>query len=244
MLPIEPHVDTPDGLHRRAAMRAVLAALGLTLALYWIPGFGWLAWPLILLSTLLHELGHGLTALALGGELAALRLWPDGSGIAIYRGDFSALSRAMIASGGLLGPPAAALLLLVVGRRQRGAHIALGCLAAFFGLVILLWASSAFTVLYCLAVAGVLALFALRGAPAASHAMCVFLAVQMALASFSRSDYLFMANAHTGSGVMPSDVSVIADALLLPYWVWGALIAFASLVMLAIGVWVFVKSLR
>ena len=43
---------------------------------------GPLARPLVLLATLMHELGHGLAALMLGGSFAQLQLWADGSGVA------------------------------------------------------------------------------------------------------------------------------------------------------------------
>ena len=36
---------------------------------------------------------------------------------------------------------------------------------------------------------------------------------------------------------MISDTQAIAQQLLLPYWVWGALIAAASLLILAVSFW-------
>src|SRR5690606_6529608 len=125
------------------------------------------------------------------------------------------------AAGGLLGPPLAALALLVASRRPRGAHLALAAVALCLFLVVVLWAANPFAVGFCIALGVPLALMAWRGPPAASQVICVFLAIQLGLASFSRADYLFMATAHTGSGPMPSDVAQIAAALWLPYWFWG-----------------------
>ena len=231
-------------LHRRQAGSALAIAIAVTLALYWVPFLHWLAWPLLLLSTLAHELGHGLGALLLGGRLQALLLWPDGSGLAAYSGRFSSLQLATIAATGLLGPPLAAFVLLLAGRSSRAAHAALAVFALLLAACVLLWAGSLFTVLVCLALVALLGLLAWRASPALSQVVCVFLAVQLALASFSRSDYLFTAQAHTAQGVMPSDVAQIAAALWLPYWFWGGLIALLSLALLALGAWRFAHALR
>jgi hypothetical protein len=231
------------GLRRRQAGSALAIAIAATLAVHWIPFLGWLGWPLLLLSTLAHELGHGLTALVLGGRLQALLLWSDGSGMAAYSGRFGTASMALVAAGGLLGPPLAALALLLAGRSSRAAHAALGLFALLLVACVLLWAGNLFTVGYCLVLAALLGLLAWRASPAVSQVVCVFLAVQLALASFSRSDYLFTAEARTAGGAMPSDVAQIAHALWLPYWFWGGLIAFASLALLALGAWQFARRL-
>jgi len=230
-------------LHRRQASHALLIAVIVTLALYWVPYLSLLAWPLLLISTLVHELGHGLTAMLLGGSFGAMTLWPDGSGLAAHRGSHGAFGRALIAAGGLLGPPVAALCLFLAGRRSRSAHLALGGFAAFLLIVCLLWAASAFTVMVCLTLAIALGLLAWKASPALSQIVCVFLAVQLALASFSRADYLFTATARTGAGNFPSDVGQIANALWLPYWLWGGLIAVMTVALLALGAWRFARAL-
>ena len=89
----------------------------------------------------------------------------------------------------------------------------------------------AFTILLGATLLGI----ALR-APALSHTVVLLLAVQLALSVFSRSDYLFTSMALTSTGPMPSDVAVMASALFLPYWFWGAVCGIASLGLLALGV--------
>ena len=236
-------MPTSTLLHGRQASQALLVAALVTLALYWVPYLNLLSWPLLLLSTLVHELGHGITAMLLGGRFETMTMWPDGSGVAAHRGNFGALSRALISAGGLLGPPLAALALFLAGRRSRSAHIALGLFALFLVVVTVLWASGAFTVMFCVTLAIALGLLAWKASPALSQIVCVFLAVQMSLSAFSRSDYLFTATARTGAGLMPSDVGQIANALWLPYWLWGGLIAALSLALLALGAWRFARTL-
>lgn len=237
-------VPDPHALRRRQAGTALGLSTAATLALHWLPWLHWLGWPLALLSTFAHELGHGLGALLLGGRFEALALFADGSGVAVYRGHFGALARAAIAACGLLGPPLAALALLAAGRHARSAHVALAVLAAVLLLVALLWAANLFTVGYCLLLGLVLGGLAWRSSAALAQVVVVFVAVQLALASFTRSDYLFTPVAHTAQGPMPSDVAQIATALWLPYWLWGGLVAALTLGLLGLGAWRFARALR
>jgi hypothetical protein len=236
-------------LQKHQARKALLLAAALTLLLHLLPMLlpGWglwlLQWPLLLLSSLVHELGHGLVAGLLGGDFVKMVLWWDGSGVAGYAGEFSALGQAAVSAGGLLGPPLAALALMLAGRQSRSAHVALGLVAAFLVLVVLFWAASLFTVVFCGLLAITLGLLAWRGSPAASQVVCVFLALQLGLSVFSRADYLFTAIAQTSAGPMPSDVAQIAAALWLPYWFWGLAIAGLSLALLALGAWRFLRAL-
>jgi peptidase M50B-like protein len=77
--------------------------------------------------------------------------------------------------------------------------------------------------------------------PRAAQTVVVLLAVQLALSVYSRSDYLFTRFALTSRGPMPSDVSVMAAALVLPYWFWGALCGALSLLLLWLGARLFFR---
>lgn len=231
-------------LRRRQAWLALGIALSASLALVWVPGLNMLGWPLLLTSTLAHELGHGLAAMSLGGQFESLSLYADGSGVAQYRGAFSASDIALVAMAGLIGPPFTAMLMLLAGRSARASHVALGLLGAGVAVAALFWAGNTLTLVFCLALAFLLLLVAILGSPAVSQVMCVFVAVELTLASFTRSDYLFTDSAQTGQGVMLSDVGQIADAWWLPYWFWGALVALLSLALLAFGIWRFIAALR
>ncbi len=231
-------------LRRRQAWIALLLAIGASLAVVWVPLLSMLAWPLLLGSTLAHELGHGVAALALGGHFERLSLFADGSGVAEYRGAFGRSDIALIALAGLIGPPFAAMLMLFAGRHQRASHVALGLVGVGLAAAGLLWAGNTLTLVFCLVLAFALLLVAIMGSAAVSQVLCVFVAVQLTLASFTRADYLFTESAQTGGGVLLSDVGQIAEAWWLPYWFWGALAAVLSLVFLAIGIWRFLAALR
>jgi hypothetical protein len=231
-------------LRRRQAWVALALALAASLAVVWVPVLNVLAWPLLLCSTLVHELGHGLAALALGGHFDALSLYADGSGVAEYRGAFGRSEVALVALAGLIGPPFAAMLMLLAGRHQRASHLALGALGVGVAAAGLLWAGNTLTLVFCLSLAFLLLLVAILGSPAVSQVMCVFVAVELTLASFTRADYLFTDAADTGQGVMLSDVGQIAAAWWLPYWFWGGLVGVLSLALLGLGVWRFLAALR
>jgi hypothetical protein len=212
-----------------------------TAVLYGVPFGRTLAWPLVLLSTLAHELGHGLTALFLGGHFESLVLYQDASGAALWRGDFGRPATAAVAAAGLIGPAVAAFLFLALGgRRPHDARLLLGLLGASLLLVTLLFAGNGFGAAFITIVGAAFLLIALR-APAIAQTVVVLLAVQLALSVFSRSDYLFTRTALTALGPMPSDVSVMANALFLPYWFWGGLCGVVSLLLLYAGARIFFR---
>jgi hypothetical protein len=67
------------------AARALIAGVAVTVLLWIIPGGGWLGYPLMLLSTVPHELGHGITAMLTGAHFDKLQLFSNGSGVASSR---------------------------------------------------------------------------------------------------------------------------------------------------------------
>jgi Peptidase M50B-like len=218
----------------RAPARALAISLAVTGLLYVVPYGRTIAWPLVLVSTLAHELGHGFAAAALGGRFDSLRMFPDASGVAHWSGAFGRLATATVAGAGLVGPALAAFVLLALGRRASRARIVLAALGAMLLGVALLLSGNAFAFGF-IALLGAACLFVAVRAPRAAQTVLVLLAVQLALSVYSRSDYLFTPFALTSSGPMPSDVSVMASALLLPYWFWGALCGGLSLLFLWLG---------
>lgn len=221
--------------------RVLAISVVATAALYGVPGGRTLAWPLVLISTLAHELGHGLAAVLLGGHFDSLVIHSDASGVASWSGSFGRLGLATTAAAGLVGPAVASFVLLALGRTPRGARILLACAGVGLALVALLLVRNMFGWWFTALLASACFLVAWR-APRLSQGFVVFLAVQLALSVYSRSDYLFTKTAVTGSGTMPSDVAVMAGALFLPYWFWGALCGALSLLVLYAGARVFFRS--
>ena len=218
------------------ARLVLLVSVALTVALYIVPYGQYLAYPLMLLSTLAHEMGHGVAALLVGGSFHRFEMWPDGSGVAVWSGNVGPLSRAMVAAGGLVGPAVAAAAGFAVGRTVRGARGALTGLAAVMFLALLLVVRNLFGVIFVGVVLFGCAFAARKATGEVAQLLLIFLAVQLALSVFSRGDYLFTPVAETGAGTMPSDVGQMANALLFPYWFWGIVCGAVSVAVLLYGV--------
>jgi hypothetical protein len=213
-------------------------AAAATLLLYVVPGGRTLARPLVLLSTYVHELGHGIVAMLVGGSFKRLAVHADASGLAAYEGRFSPLARAAIAAGGPLAPPVLAAALFFASTRPLDAPLALGAFGGFLALAALIWVRNVFGWIFGLGLGAALGALAF-GAPDLAPIACAFLGLELSLAAFARGDYLFKSQARTAQGTVPSDTAQIAAALWLPHWFWGALLAAISLGVLGAGLWAF-----
>ena len=209
-----------------------------TIVVVWQIPFGReLLYPLSLLATYAHELGHGLAALLCGAEFESLVLYSDGSGLATWNGNPGRLATAAIASGGLVGPSAAGVVMLMLSGSPRHARRILGALCCLVLASILLWLRNPFGIVFMLSVAAAFG-FASRklGDRGASFFLQV-VAVTLCLSWFTDLGYMFSSHAMVGGRSMPSDSAHIAQALWLPYWFWGALIAAFSLGLTTLGIW-------
>ena len=216
--------------------RALLAAVVVTVALYAIPGGQIAALPLLWIATLAHELGHAAATTAVGGEVDAVQVFFDGSGLTSGTAPVGRVRSAIVSAGGLVGPAVLAALLFGLGGRSRHARVAAGGLGAALLLTLPFALRGTLAVLVGAGVAAVLLLAALRAPPALTQVLLVFLAVQLSLSVFSSSDYLFTDTAVTAAGPQPSDSAQIAAALVGPYWLWGAVCGLLSILVLCVGI--------
>jgi len=218
--------------------RALLIAVAATLVLYIIPYGDYVGYPLVLLSTFAHEMGHGVAAILVGGDFLSLEMQADGSGVAYLRVPDARLARVVVSAGGLLGPSVVAAILFSLARRARSSRLVLQ-LAGFASL-----ASAALVVrgVVGLIVVGVFGaaciLLSRRLSRRAAQVALAFIAVQLSLSVFSRADYLFSRTA----GSNPSDVAQMAAALWLPYWFWGLTCGVLSLLILGGGLAAFLRG--
>ncbi len=220
-------------------IRLVLAvSVAVTLGLYLLPFGRTLAWPFVLFSTLVHELGHGIAAILVGGRFEALLMWSDASGVATWTALVGRFGHAVIAAGGLIGPAIGGAVCLVAGRRPRTARLSLLVFGGSLVLIDVFFVRTLFGVVFVLIVSAAFILIAVYARPWLAQLVTVFIGVQLALSVFSRGDYLFTAVARTSAGEMPSDVAQIAEALWLPYWFWGACCGLVSVtILVAAFVW-------
>jgi hypothetical protein len=225
-----------------SALQVLLVSAGVTALLYLIPYGDVIGRPLVLLSTLVHELGHGIAAVLVGGTFHEFVMFPNGSGVASSSGSFSSIGKAIISAGGLVGPAVAAAFGLAAARNAKSAKIFLGVLGVALVVAEILVVRNMFGFFFVAGLALICLFFAFVGGAALSQYVLVFLSVQLALSVYSRGDYLFMKEAHTSKGVMPSDVSQMADALIGPYWMWGAVCALFSALALLVGAFLLLRG--
>jgi hypothetical protein len=233
-----------DHAHRNRAKRALGWSIAITALLYVIPFGGLIAYPLVLLSTLFHELGHGVAALATGGSFEQLAIYGDGSGVATHGASSGAVAQAIVAAGGLVGPAIVAAIAFAMGRRAGSARGFTIALAIGLALALALVVRNPFGMVFVAGVTIALGWIGVRKNSDTAQLALVFLAVQLALSVFSRGDYLFTEVAMTGAGAMPSDTAHIAMALGGPYWAWGLACGAFSVLVLAAGVWSFTRALE
>lgn len=218
---------------RRPVFALVLAA-ALTVALWFVPFGRVIARPLLWWSTLAHESGHGFAALFAGGTWARLQLFLDGSGVATTQVDDG--TQGLVALGGLVGPAVAAFMLFLVGAFRRPARIALAALGLAVLALLPTVAAGTLTVVFVAGLGGLLLWLSAWTSTRGAQIGLLFLAVQLALSVFSRADYLFMAEATTGAGTMPSDVTKVATHFGGSIFLWGTLIGACSVLVLLGGI--------
>lgn len=224
--------DRAVGDHRVA----LVLVLFLVLALRWyVPYGGLILYPFTLLSTWVHEVGHGVTALLLGGEFLHLQIFPDASGLAHTTAAAGARG-ALVAAGGLLGPPVMGMLLLAGSRVWPRGVLALLALCMLASLV--LWVRPLLIGTGWLTVAPLALLFlviALRGSKDLRLFTVQLIGVLLGFDTISRMGYLFMPAAQVGGATHASDIAVVAATFGGPLQLWGALLSALSVVLLLLG---------
>lgn len=218
------------------ARYTLLISVVVTIVLYKVPQLHMIAYPLMLISTLVHEMGHGVAAMLAGGTFHHFYMFDDGSGVAYWSGHVSDLGRAFIAAGGLVGPAIGAAVCFVCARRVSTARYCLAGIGLILIVAELAVVRNLYGVLFVGVLAGLCLLIALRAGPDLVQLSLVFLAVQLALSVYARSDYLFTKVAQTAQGLSASDSQHIAEAMGVgPYWFWGGVCALFSAAVLILG---------
>jgi hypothetical protein len=214
---------------------ALLVGALLILALERLVPMGQLVlYPFTLLSTWVHEMGHGVTALLLGGEFTRLNIFADASGIALFK-VVPGVRQALAAAGGLIGPPLIGAVCLLLAR--RASRLLLYLLAGAMLLSLPLWVR---TSVGWASVGGLGLAIALLARVLSDGGRLFFaqlIGLLLAFDTLSRGDYLFMRSARVGGATQLSDVAAIANVMGGPIWLWGGVVALISAFLLGIGLY-------
>ena len=219
---------------RKRRMQLLLAIAAGSVLLWQTEVGRLLLYPFTILATWFHEMGHGLAAMLTGSQFERLEIYPDGSGVAISLrpvDSFGAVDAA-IATSGPLGPAFAGALLIIASRTPQATRVALTILGAALLISTVIWVRSLTGWLVLPALGAAILTLALHGTADQQRFGIQFLGVQACISVWQQFGYLFSSGGSVDGRLHRSDTGAIADALLLPYWFWGAAISAAILALL------------
>ncbi len=217
----------------------LLAIIGISLLVFlvWqLPYFALIQYPLLLLGTWFHEMGHGLTALLLGGKFYYLEIYDNGGGVAYSNVSFSYLeyniARAITSAGGLLGPAISGAVLIASARNRITSKIALWLLLVIMVLSLCLWIYELLALVILSVFAAILFFIAILRVRKLEVFALLFLGTQCVLSTYLQTSYLFTKQFERDGRVQYSDTQMIAAHLPGEYWMWALLILMVSMFLL------------
>jgi hypothetical protein len=214
----------------------LLAALTLVLVERYVPHGRVALYPFVLFATWVHEMGHGLAALAVGGGFTRLDVYANASGLAhilVPRGPSSGIA----AAAGLLAPPVLGGVMLAVARGPRRARGLLFALAVALGVSLALWIRGPVGMAVAAGMSLLLAASSRVSSDRVAMVLAQFLGLLLGLDALRRADYLFTPSTRIAGEVMASDVSAVAAAFGGSYLVWGTVLAAVGGSAFVLGLW-------
>lgn len=173
-------------------------------------------YPFRLFTTWVHECGHAVMTLLVGGHVSSIVIAPNGAGLTRSLIPQSRVAQGLVASAGYLGASIVGCALMIAARGKK-AHGILWGIGAFMLLTLIIWMRNLLGAT--VALIGGVALIALsrRASGSVSSFVLSLLAVQVALNSVFDIRVLFMLNGGH------SDAETMARLFLLPAWIWASL---------------------
>lgn len=206
--------------------------LALAAIVFWllskIPFGNTIQWPFIIITTFIHEMGHGLSALLVGGDFIKVEIFHNASGLA-YTRTSEGWHRAFVAAGGLIAPSVAGGIFLWSGLNSRRASISFLILSIFILISCLLWVRSSFGLMI-LIPAGLIFLFLSRkSSKGLQHFLIQFIGVHMLVDTFTRTlSYIFTSTATVSGEARHSDTGVIAESLIGGHLLWACIMGLVT----------------
>jgi hypothetical protein len=185
-----------------------------------------LLYPFTLFTTWVHECGHALMAVLVGGSVGSITIQPDTSGLTRSLVPAGRIAQGLVASAGYLAASLVGCLLMAATRVPRRARPILSGIGLFMLFTLVFWIRNLFGALVVVAWAAALLALARKETGGAPRFVLSLLAVQVALNAVYNIRVLFLVHG-------PSDAQTMARLFLLPAWVWAAAWMILSVVMLA-----------
>lgn len=208
--------------------REFMSVIGIALAivvLWHVPLVGWLFYPFQLFSTFIHEISHGLAAIATGGNFQRFVVNVDLSGVAWSAGGV----RWIVSSAGYIGSAAFGGLLVLLAAWKIPARRVLLWLGLALGIMCLLFVRNLFGIFAGLALATALVLAAQQLRAQWAEWLLLVLAVQLMLDGINS---LFGLVRLSASSNVQTDAMIMAQATGVPAIVWAVIWTLVSLAIL------------
>jgi hypothetical protein len=207
------------------------AAAAMSLVVSLTPWAQFLLYPFKLFTTWVHESGHAVMTVLVGGRVTSITIQPDASGLTRSLIPASRVARGLVASSGYLGAAVVGCLLMASTRVEKWARVILLTLGAFLLLTLVLWMRNLFGVGVVLAWGLALITLAQKGVANALRFFLSLLAIQVALNAVYDIRALFLIDRNQ------SDAATMARLFLLPPWVWATTWMLISVAMLGATLW-------
>jgi hypothetical protein len=182
-------------------------------------------YPFTLFTTWVHETGHAVATLLLGGRVSSMSIQPDTSGVTRSLMPASRLAQAIVASAGYLGAIIVGCALLAATRVERRAKPILWGIGAFMLVTLLLWIRNPFGAFVVLVWGVTLMVIARRRTGQFAGFVLNVLAILVTLNAVFDLRALFFARGH-------SDAETMARLLGPPAWIWAGMWLAMSVAML------------
>jgi hypothetical protein len=201
-------------------------AVAVSLAVSLTPWAQFLLYPFKLFTTWVHECGHALMTILVGGRVTSITIGPDTGGLTQSLLPAGRVARGLVASSGYLGAAVVGCLLMAATRVAKWARVILLALGACMFFTLVLWMRNLFGFGVVLVWGVALVALAGKGIGDAPRFLLSILAVQVALNSVYDIRVLFLIDRGQ------SDAETMAGLFLLPSWVWATAWMLTSVAML------------
>ena len=218
-------------MNPRRAGSWLWAAVMVSLVVSLTPWARFLLYPFKLFTTWVHESGHALMTVLVGGRVTSITIDPDTSGLTRSLVPVGRVARGLVASSGYLGAAVVGCLLMAATRVEKWARAILWSLGVFMLLTLVFWMRNPFGIGVVLAWGVALIALARKGMANAPRFLLSLLAIQVALNSVYDIRALFLIDRG------PSDAATMARLFLLPSWMWATAWMLMSAAMLGATLW-------
>lgn len=183
-------------------------------------------WPFVIVTTFVHEMGHGLMSILVGGDFLRIEIFRNASGLAYSRGVAQGLPNALVAAAGLVAPAIGAGIFILFGRSAKASSRLLVVFSVLIILSCAIWVRTTYGLFVLLSFAMFFLFVSQKAKGLFDQFLVQFMGMHMLVDTLTRTlRYLFKSGANVDGQLRRSDTAAIAENLGGSYLIWAILIA-------------------